>query len=112
MQYYELRFPRITKIFRSSERSHMECLTLRELQTIAYEVVGHEIQDAIVDKDLDEWANFLWGKGQGKNQDQNEEERAQRHESVKEEWESKFEDLDMQREKNRKRKREVMEMSP
>jgi len=111
-KYYELRFPRITKIFPSSERSHMECLTLRELQTIAYETVGRE--DAIADEDLDDWVNCLWGNGQGKNQDQNqtEEERAQKHASVKEEWQSKFEDLDMQREKNRKRKREEMEMSP
>ncbi|KAI9464174.1 DNA ligase/mRNA capping enzyme [Boletus coccyginus] len=112
-KYYELRFPRITKIFRSSERSFMECLTLRELQTIAYESTGREVRDADEYKDLDDWVKRLWGNGAAMDQerDQNEERRLKKHASVREEWESKFENLDMQRMMNRKRKQEDVEMS-
>ncbi|KAG9312953.1 DNA ligase/mRNA capping enzyme [Chiua virens] len=113
-KYYELRFPRITKIFRPSERSVMECLTLRELQRIAYESLGREIEDADRYKDLDDWANRLWGNGSTMDQerDENEERRLKKHASLREEWESKFEDLDMQRAKKRKSKHEDVEMSP
>ena len=112
-KYYELRFPRITKIFRSSERSFMECLALRELQTIAYESTGREIRDADTYKDVDDWANRLWGNEEAMDQerDENEERRSKKHASLREEWESKFENLDMQRAKSRNRKQEDVEMS-
>ncbi|KAH7913070.1 DNA ligase/mRNA capping enzyme, partial [Hygrophoropsis aurantiaca] len=44
-KYYELRFPRITKVFRPLERNWDECLTLRNLQKIATESVGCERRD-------------------------------------------------------------------
>ena len=88
----------------------MECLTLRELQRIAYESTGRDIRDADTYKDLDDWANRVWGNGQAI--DQNEERRLTKHASVREEWESKFENLDMQRVKGRNRKQEDVEMSP
>jgi DNA ligase 4 len=57
-QYYELRFPRLTKVFRSSERLWTECLTRRELAELARKSVG---RDPAV-KDLDDWCKSLWGK--------------------------------------------------
>ncbi|KAF8449063.1 DNA ligase/mRNA capping enzyme [Boletus edulis BED1] len=113
-KYYELRFPRITKLFRSSERSFMECLTLRELQAIAYESTGREIQDANIYKDLDDWAKRLWGNGEAMDQerDQKGERRSKKHASLREEWESKFENLDVQRAQSRKGRHEDVEMSP
>lgn len=91
----------------------MECLTLRELQTIAYESTGREVRDADEYKDLDDWVKRLWGNGAAMDQerDQNEEKRLKKHASVRGEWESKFENLDMQRMMNRKRKQEDVEMS-
>lgn len=91
----------------------MECLTLRELQTIAYESTGREIRDAGTYKDLDDWANCLWGNGQAMDQerDQTEERRSKKHTSLREKWESKFENLDLQRAKSRKSKQEELEMS-
>jgi len=91
----------------------MECLTLRELQTIAYESTGREVGDADTYKDIDDWAKRLWGNGEAMDQerDQSEERRLNNHASVREEWESKFENLDMQRVMNRKRKQEDVEMS-
>lgn len=88
----------------------MECLTLRELQKVAYESTGREIQGADTYEDLDDWANRLWGNRQA--MDQKEERRLKKHASLREEWESKFESLDMQRAKSRKRKQEDVEMSP
>ena len=92
----------------------MECLTLRELQTIACESTGREIQDANTYKDLEDWANRLWGNGEAmdRERDQEAERRLKKHANLREEWESKFENLDMQRAKSRKRKREEVEMSP
>lgn len=89
----------------------MECLSLRELQTIAYESTGREIRDVDTYKDLDDWANRLWGNEQAMDQerDQNKENRSKA--SLREEWESKFENLDVQRAKSGKRKQEDMEMS-
>ncbi|KAF9230420.1 hypothetical protein BU15DRAFT_69213 [Melanogaster broomeanus] len=65
-----------TKSLRS-KRSFTECLTLRGLQTIAYESVGHEARDADRYKDLDEWVGCLWGKQKVTEQEkaQNEEKR-------------------------------------
>ncbi|KAF8845163.1 DNA ligase/mRNA capping enzyme [Paxillus ammoniavirescens] len=112
-KYYELRFPRITKLFRPSERSFTECLTLRGLQTIAYESVGREARDADRYKDLDEWAKCLWGKQQPPEQEKVEnEEKSLKRQRTREEWEFKFENVDLQRRKSGKRRREDVEMSP
>ena len=57
-QFYELRFPRITKVYRSNERSCTDGTTLDEFQCIAREAVGHESST----KDVEDWCNELWGK--------------------------------------------------
>ncbi|KAH9933457.1 uncharacterized protein B0H18DRAFT_928466 [Fomitopsis serialis] len=57
-KFYELRFPRIVKVFRSSERSWTDGATLEEFQRIARESVGHESSH----KDVEDWCNELWGK--------------------------------------------------
>lgn len=87
----------------------MECLTLRELQKIAYESTGRETRDAERYKDLNDWANRLWGNEQAADQD--EERHLKKCASLREEWESKFTSLDMQRGKGKKRDEDV-EMSP
>ncbi|KIJ62038.1 hypothetical protein HYDPIDRAFT_42295 [Hydnomerulius pinastri MD-312] len=114
-KYYELRFPRITKPFRPSDRPPSECLTLRELQTIAYESVGREARDADKYKDIDEWARGLWGK-QGiasEAEAKEKEERSLKRRKTREEWEGKFEDVDLKRSRSAgKRRREDVEMSP
>ncbi|KAI6112701.1 DNA ligase/mRNA capping enzyme [Pisolithus sp. B1] len=107
-KYYELRFPRITKTFRPSERSFTECLTLRELQAIAYAAVGREAQDVNEYGDLDEWSRRLWGK-QSEDKVQSEEKLVKRLHS-KDEWEQKLQTEDLRR-RNGKRKREETEMS-
>ncbi|KAI6125420.1 DNA ligase/mRNA capping enzyme [Pisolithus croceorrhizus] len=107
-KYYELRFPRITKTFRPSERSFTECLTLRELQTVAYTAVGREAHDVKEYGDLDEWSRRLWGK-QGDDKVQSEEKRVKRLHS-KDEWEQKLQAEDLRR-RNGKRKHEETEMS-
>ncbi|KIK91527.1 hypothetical protein PAXRUDRAFT_149334 [Paxillus rubicundulus Ve08.2h10] len=112
-KYYELRFPRITKLFRLSERSLTECLTLRGLQTIAYESVGREARDADRYKDLDEWAKCLWGKRQLSEQEKAQiEEKSLKRQRTREEWEFKFENVDLQRSRSGKRRREDVETSP
>ncbi|KAL4063136.1 DNA ligase/mRNA capping enzyme [Scleroderma citrinum] len=108
-KYYELRFPRITKTFRPSERSFTECLALRELQTIAYEAVGREAHDADNYKDLEEWSKCLWGKQSGTGGTQSEARNVGRQKTI-EEWEQKLETVDLQR-RNGKRKREDVDMS-
>ncbi|KAI5999562.1 DNA ligase/mRNA capping enzyme [Pisolithus albus] len=107
-KYYELRFPRITKTFRQSERSFTECLTLRELQTIAYTAVGREAQDVNEYGDLEEWSRRLWGK-RGEDKMQSDEKRAKPLHS-RDEWERKLQTEDLRR-RNGKRKREETEMS-
>ena len=57
-QFYELRFPRITKVYRSNERPWVDGTTLDEFQRIAREAVGHEPSN----KDVEDWCNELWGK--------------------------------------------------
>jgi hypothetical protein len=57
-KYYELRFPRISKVFRRSERSWNEGTSLKEFQRIAREAVGGERPG----KEIDDWCNELWGK--------------------------------------------------
>lgn len=107
-KYYELRFPRITKTFRPSERSFTECLTLRELQTIAYTAVGREAQDVNEYGDLEEWSRRLWGK-QSEDKMQSDEKPVKPLHS-RDEWEQKLQTEDLRR-RNGKRKREETEMS-
>ncbi|KAH9840015.1 uncharacterized protein C8Q71DRAFT_745448 [Rhodofomes roseus] len=57
-KFYELRFPRIVKVFRSSERSWTDGTTMEEFQQIARESVGHESSH----KDVEDWCNELWGR--------------------------------------------------
>ncbi|KAG0709226.1 DNA ligase/mRNA capping enzyme [Suillus ampliporus] len=107
-KYYELRFPRITKPFRPSERSYMECLTLRGLQTIALEAVGREARDVAKYKDLDDWGRGLWGKlGDDTAEEQRRELKRRRSMAC---WEEKLEIIDHER--SRKRRKEDLEMSP
>ncbi|OCH96368.1 hypothetical protein OBBRIDRAFT_830240 [Obba rivulosa] len=54
--FYESRFPRITKIFRSGERTWADGTTLTELQRIARESVGRNRPN----KDVDTWAAALF----------------------------------------------------
>ncbi|KAJ7126560.1 hypothetical protein C8R43DRAFT_1134885 [Mycena crocata] len=57
-RHYELRFPRLTKIFRASERSWRDAINLQNLHKVARDVVGRERSY----KDIDDWNNRLWGK--------------------------------------------------
>ncbi|EIN06045.1 DNA ligase/mRNA capping enzyme, partial [Punctularia strigosozonata HHB-11173 SS5] len=57
-KFYELRFPRLTKFYRTSERSASECLTLQELNKIAHESVGRDRSL----KDIDDWCKKTWNK--------------------------------------------------
>jgi DNA ligase-4 len=57
-QHYELRFPRITKIFRTSERGWRDGMTLQDLHKVARDIIGRDRSN----KDLDDWGNSLWGK--------------------------------------------------
>ncbi|KAG1831225.1 DNA ligase/mRNA capping enzyme [Suillus variegatus] len=108
-KYYELRFPRITKPFRPSERFYMECLTLRGLRTIALETVGREAHYAEKYKDLDEWGRKLWGKLGDKTVE------AQRRELKRQRsiacWEEKLETIDRERSRKRRKLEEDLEMS-
>ncbi|TFK51622.1 DNA ligase/mRNA capping enzyme [Heliocybe sulcata] len=56
-KYYALRFPRISKVFRRSERTWSDATSLPEYQTIALAAVGKDRPG----KDLDDWCNRLWG---------------------------------------------------
>ncbi|KDR65743.1 hypothetical protein GALMADRAFT_148452 [Galerina marginata CBS 339.88] len=57
-QHYELRFPRITKIYRPSERSWKESLNLEDLHRKACNSVGRDRSD----KDLYDFCNQAFGK--------------------------------------------------
>ncbi|KAJ7245174.1 hypothetical protein B0H12DRAFT_1211485 [Mycena haematopus] len=57
-RHYELRFPRIAKIFRTSERSWKDGTNLQDLHKVARDIVGKDRSD----KDIDDWNNDLWGK--------------------------------------------------
>ncbi|EKM49924.1 uncharacterized protein PHACADRAFT_178551 [Phanerochaete carnosa HHB-10118-sp] len=57
-KYYELRFPRMTKFHRTSERSWRDGISLDEFQCIAREAVGLDRPN----KDIDDWCKGLWGK--------------------------------------------------
>jgi DNA ligase-4 len=53
-----LRFPRITKIFRSRERTWQDGINLQDLHKVARDVVGRDRSN----KDIDDWNNSIWGK--------------------------------------------------
>ncbi|KIL69500.1 hypothetical protein M378DRAFT_69647 [Amanita muscaria Koide BX008] len=57
-EFYELRFPRITKVYDKGERSWRDGIGFQQLQDIAYRCTG---QDRTF-KDVDDWCNNLWGK--------------------------------------------------
>ncbi|KAF8638937.1 hypothetical protein AX16_010412 [Volvariella volvacea WC 439] len=57
-KHYELRFPRIVKVYRAVDRAWTEAVDLRELYHIAREVVGRDRSL----KDVDDWCNTLWGQ--------------------------------------------------
>ncbi|KAJ3484873.1 hypothetical protein NLI96_g5327 [Meripilus lineatus] len=57
-KFYELRFPRITKIFRRNDRPWTETTTLSRYNEIAREAVGRDRSD----KDIEDWCNELWDK--------------------------------------------------
>lgn len=57
-QFYELRFPRMTKYHRSTERPWTEGTTIEQFQRVARESVGRDRPD----KDVDDWCNSVWGK--------------------------------------------------
>ncbi|OSX64101.1 hypothetical protein POSPLADRAFT_1088234, partial [Postia placenta MAD-698-R-SB12] len=44
-RFYELRFPRLTKVYRASERTWADGMTLTELQEIAHNIVGRDPSD-------------------------------------------------------------------
>ena len=57
-QNYELRFPRVTKVYRAKERSWKDGVDLPALQKIAQDVVIPDRSD----KEVRDWCNDLWGK--------------------------------------------------
>ncbi|KAJ7634197.1 hypothetical protein DFH06DRAFT_1221373 [Mycena polygramma] len=57
-RHYELRFPRITKIYRTGERTWRDGIALQELHKVARDVIGRDRSG----KDIDDWNNTLWGK--------------------------------------------------
>ena len=57
-QYYELRFPRMTKTYRRRDRTWRECISLEEFQRIARETVGRERPN----NEADDWCKDLFGK--------------------------------------------------
>jgi len=57
-QYYELRFPRMTKAYRRRDRTWRECISLEEFQRIARDTVGRERPN----KEADDWCKSLFGK--------------------------------------------------
>ncbi|GJE91101.1 DNA ligase 4-like protein [Phanerochaete sordida] len=59
-KYYELRWPRMTKFYRASERSWRDGNSLEEFQRIAREAVGRDRPH----KDVDDFCKGLWGKVQ------------------------------------------------
>ena len=62
-QYYELRFPRISRVYRLAERTWRDGVHLLELQEIALRCIG---KDRPL-KDVDDWCNGLWGKNSSPN---------------------------------------------
>jgi len=58
VQHYELRFPRITKVYRPSERDWKDSVDLGELHRIACKSVGRDTAD----KEIEDWCNEIWSK--------------------------------------------------
>ncbi|KZT07561.1 uncharacterized protein LAESUDRAFT_115651 [Laetiporus sulphureus 93-53] len=56
--FYELRFPRIAKVFRARERSWTEGTSLDGFQRTAHEAIGRDPSN----KEIDDWARELFGK--------------------------------------------------
>ncbi|EIW79187.1 DNA ligase/mRNA capping enzyme [Coniophora puteana RWD-64-598 SS2] len=101
-KYYELRFPRITKVFRPAERHWREGLSLRDLDSIALDSVGKDR----VHKDIDDWGKGVWGKVASPGV-----KCTPKRERTRDEWEHKLEQLDM-RSKRRRGASEPLEFSP
>jgi DNA ligase-4 len=57
-QDYELRFPRLTKIYRAAERGWKDAVTLQKLHNIACESIGRDKSG----KDIRDWSSGLWGR--------------------------------------------------
>lgn len=57
-KHYELRFPRLVKIYRPSERSWTDSVTLEDVHIIAREAVGRDRTS----KGMDDWTKELWGQ--------------------------------------------------
>lgn len=58
LQHYELRFPRLTKVFRPSERSWADGVSVSALHIIAREAVGRDRTH----KDVDDCVKQMWSK--------------------------------------------------
>ncbi|THH02681.1 hypothetical protein EW026_g207 [Hermanssonia centrifuga] len=84
-RYYELRFPRILKVFRPDERPWNDASTLQDLQQTAYEVVGRDRSG----KAEDDWCTELWGKTASPGIKS-----ASKRKAREEEWIEKLEDAD------------------
>ncbi|KZP21054.1 hypothetical protein FIBSPDRAFT_788707 [Athelia psychrophila] len=56
--HYELRFPRLVKLYRPSERSWADGVALEDLHKIAREAVGRDRSS----KGMDDWTKDLWGQ--------------------------------------------------
>jgi len=57
-QYYELRFPRLTRFYLPSERTWQDASDMEEVYQIALESVGRDRSD----KDISDWVKTMWGK--------------------------------------------------
>ncbi|GBE86340.1 predicted protein [Sparassis crispa] len=97
-KFYELRFPRISKVFRPSERSWTEGTTLEEFQSIARESVGRDRPN----KDVDDWCNELWGKPRSPGVDC-----PRKRKNTEAAWESKLALVDQKQNHKRARKIEI-----
>lgn len=58
MQYYELRFPRLTKLYCPSSRPWSEGVTLQDLHKIACESIGRNRTE----KEVEDWTKEVWGE--------------------------------------------------
>ncbi|KAF7971295.1 hypothetical protein HWV62_21450 [Athelia sp. TMB] len=56
--HYELRFPRLVKLYRPSERSWSDGVTLEDLHKIAREAVGRDRSS----KGIEDWTKEMWGQ--------------------------------------------------
>jgi len=56
-KYYELRFPRLTKVYRASSRPWSDGVTIQDLCQIARQSIGRDRSN----KDVDDWTKEVWG---------------------------------------------------